>query len=292
MSRLDTQEKKMSDSGHSTYVPPTPKPNVRTDRSRPNDVDAYGYRPLEHPWGLLCPYEFMRQWRCVPLLIPTHYRHRDEQERTEWTEAGKQLIKTKEYNDGKHTARPEVHYKAIDPPVSSEYFLFPKEIQVFRHAWALVRKRRPDVVVIDGLPLPSVNKGSLFNAKYCSLFFRPWTLAKGDATVPHLSYLGLKKSSLQQELAAPKKIGKKRPAAPPAPLQDKIDWGSAWSEYVRGNVVSESAARLIKSFLLNTMAASGGAADEAESEADATEDESELPPMKVSNCSRHIRYRA
>ena len=54
-------------------MPPTPKPNVRTDRSRANDVDAYGLRPLEHPWALLSPYEFMKFWRCVPLLIPNCY---------------------------------------------------------------------------------------------------------------------------------------------------------------------------------------------------------------------------
>ena len=73
MSRLDTQENKMRESGGSTYVPPTPKPNVRTDRSRVNECDAYGLRPLEHPWALLSPYEFMKFWRCVPLLIPNCY---------------------------------------------------------------------------------------------------------------------------------------------------------------------------------------------------------------------------
>ena len=29
------------------------------------------------------------------------------------------------------------------------------------------------------------------NAKYCSLFFRPWTLLIGDVIVPNLSSLGL-----------------------------------------------------------------------------------------------------
>ena len=290
MSRCETQEKNMTDCEGKTYVPPTSRPNVRTDRSTPNDIDAYGYRPLEHPWGLLSPYEFMRQWRCVPLLIPSYYRTRKQPERTEWTEAGKQLIKTKEYKDGKHTATPGVHYEAVDPPVSDDYFLFPEETSRFRHAWALVRKRRPDVVAIDNLHLPSVNKGPVYNAKYGSLFFRPWTLFAGDATVPHLSYLCLTRASLQQELmkssghqvsGGRKRFGRKRPAAPPVSSPDKVEWASAWSEYVRGNVVSESAARFIQSFLLNTIATSGGAADEAESEADAAEDEADLPPMKV-----------
>ena len=42
-----------------TYVPPTKKPHVRTERSKPNEMDIYGFRPLQHPWKLLSPYEFL-----------------------------------------------------------------------------------------------------------------------------------------------------------------------------------------------------------------------------------------
>ena len=150
---------------------------------------------MEHPWALLSPYEFMRHWRCVPLLNPDYYRHRHELERTKWTEEGKKIKNTKEYKDGKYTVNLGVHYRAIDPPVSDEYFLYPQGTNNFCHAWALVRKRRSDVVVIDGLLPPSANKSSVDNAKYSSLFFRPWTLFSGGASVPHLSRLGLTKSS-------------------------------------------------------------------------------------------------
>jgi len=92
MNRLEQQEKNFKDFRTTTYVPPTPKPHVRTKSSRVNEMDAYGFRPLRHPWQLLCPYEFMRQWRCVPLLVPDHYRFRDEEERTEWTEKGRRFI--------------------------------------------------------------------------------------------------------------------------------------------------------------------------------------------------------
>ncbi len=37
---------------------------------------------------------------------------------------------------------------------------------------------------------------------------------------------------------------------------DKVCWNTAWDEYVRNNVVSETAPKLIQTFLLNTMAAS------------------------------------
>ena len=62
---------------------------------------------------------------------------------------------------------------------------------------------------------------------------------------------------------------------------DVVSWTKAWDEYVRGNVVSHTAAKLIERFLLNTMASSGKAADDSQSEADASEDEEELPPLKL-----------
>ena len=63
---------------------------------------------------------------------------------------------------------------------------------------------------------------------------------------------------------------------------DMISWKNDWDEYVRENVVSNAAAKLITRFLLNTMAATATAADGAQSEADASGIEDELPPMKLS----------
>ena len=92
MYRLEQQQKNFNDFKTTTYVPPTPKPYVRTKGSRVNEMDAYGFRPLRHPWQLLSPYEFMGQWRCVPLLAPDHYKFRGEEGRTEWTEKGTRFI--------------------------------------------------------------------------------------------------------------------------------------------------------------------------------------------------------
>ena len=48
---------------------------------------------------------------------------------------------------------------------------------------------------------------------------------------------------------------------------EHIHWHNAWTEYVRGHVVSVTAAALIQSFLLKTLAASGGSNDaDAQSE--------------------------
>ena len=59
-----------------TFVPPTKTPNVRTDRSSPNTMDMYGFRPLTHPWRLLSAYEFTMAWRGEPLMIPSYYSNK------------------------------------------------------------------------------------------------------------------------------------------------------------------------------------------------------------------------
>ena len=88
-----------------TYVPPARKPNVRTNNSKVNEFDAYGYRPLTYPWKLLSAYEFMQQWRCEPLLVPAEYRKFKHPARTTWTQKGTDLTKTEEYKQGRVAAR-------------------------------------------------------------------------------------------------------------------------------------------------------------------------------------------
>ena len=291
MNRLETSQNssQMRDSSVTTYVPPTRKPSARTPNSKVNEFEAYGWRPLDSPWKLLSAYEFLKQWRCEPLLAPTHYSNRNQTLRTTWTEQGKRLIKSQKYRDGDIAAKPGEHYTAVEPE-SNEYILFPENTGNFRHSWALVRKNRPDVVVIEGLSQPSVTKASVYNSQYCSLFFRPWTLFSGDPIVPHLSLLGVESNILREyyessagpsQIHAPRRLPKKTARTTVQSMSDKVNWQNAWDEYVRGNVVSITAAQLIRSFLLNTMTSSGKAEDGAQSDADAAEDESELPPLKL-----------
>ena len=65
-------------------------------------------------------------------------------------------------------------------------------------------------------------------------------------------------------------------------LLDKVFWRNAWNEYVRGNVVSEAAAKLITRFMLNTMTCSKQRDDDSDSHGDAADDEGAVPPLKLS----------
>ena len=88
--------------------------------------------------------------------------------------------------------------------------------------------------------------------------------------MPHLSLLGLSKESLgtlyggvitprskhtKSELNK-MKLMKSADNNQPSVIS-QTNWPAAWDEYVRGNVVSEASANLIRSFLLKTIAASG-----------------------------------
>ena len=108
-----------------TYVPPTKRQNVRTDRARASEFEIYGYRPLQHPWKLLSPYEFCRQWQAEALLAPSHYVNMGVSCRTQWTALGEELRHSSEYKQGNLAAKPGVHYVAVAPQ-ESEYHLFPE----------------------------------------------------------------------------------------------------------------------------------------------------------------------
>ena len=64
--------------------------------------------------------------------------------------------------------------------------------------------------------------------------------------------------------------------------QQLVDWGASWEAYVRGNVVSTSAAGLIRSFLLKTIAASGAKLDDDDSSDDeAPYEDPDIPKLKL-----------
>ena len=256
MHRLEEAQetRQMKDCSITTYVPPNKKPNVRTSKSRVNDFEAYGFRPMEHPWKLLSAYEFMQHWRCEPLLVPTHYSSRGEPARTTWTNQGAQLAKGRLYLDGKVAAKPGVHYTAVQSNTNT-YFLFPADTGSLCHSWVLVRRPRPVVVVIEGLGLPRSTRSSTYNAQYCSLFFRPWTLRVGDMIVPQFILLGMDSKVLQGWYAARGESVAERDScrlkrltrkSKPEAMSELMSWKNAWDQYVQGNIVSQSGAKLIQ----------------------------------------------
>jgi hypothetical protein len=210
-------------------------------------------------------------------------------EQTAWTEKGLEVVKTKAYKDGNDVAKPGIHFVVVAPE-GSEYYTFPEHpadiYSVFRHAWVLIRKKRPDVVIIEGLKMPSSARSDIENAKYCSLFFRPWTLLNGDVQVPHLALLGCSQTVLRQAFdvsRTPASKARKAPDPQTHSVQEHVQWHTTWNAYVRGHVVSHTAAQLIQSFLLKTLAVSGGHENNDEhSEADKSDEDTDVLPLRLS----------
>ena len=106
--------------------------------------------------------------------------------------------------------------------------------------------------------MPNPGRKAEENAKYCSIFFRPWTLlSSSDVDVPHLHHLGVSLATLRTAYTpsqSPKKARTQAEDLGTLRKEDLRQWPRAWEEYIRGEVVSQHCARLIQTFLTNTMA--------------------------------------
>ena len=86
---------------------------------------------------------------------------------------------------------------------------------------------------------------------------------------PRLALLGCERTVLQQVYEVDREpVAKSSKGLATHSPQQHAQWHATWNAYVRGRVVSYVAAELIQSFLLKTLAASGGQQnDDANSEA-------------------------
>ena len=276
------------------FVMPAASPKIAKPSKhwKPNEYFAYGFRPRDRngAFWLLSAYEFLRDWCCVPLLPPDQYP-KGTTPRTKWTQKGRELSKTPAYKEGiaaSAVPMPWEHF-VLDEEVAGEarrqgvYYTFPEyggkdEIseettayRKYRHSCVLERKKRPDVVIIEGLRRPSAKATKTYNSQYQSLFFRPWTLHYGCAEVPHLKLLGLPQTSLTRvyKMLTTVQDDPGDNVSSKTKISEDVDWTTSWENYVRGHVVSERAAAYIKTFLLQTQV--GGGDDNEE------EDEDNIP---------------
>ena len=131
--------------------------------------------------------------------------------------------------------------------------------------------------------MPRPGRGVEGNAKYCLLFFRPWTLVSEFACpdVLHITNLGNAAqqgalADLDARTARRRAVGKQQDRT--VGVAPRLNFAAAWENYIRGSVVSKHAQRLITQLLLNTMARNAGD-DEDHDEADPSDEDLEIPKM-------------
>ena len=131
----------------------------------------------------------------------------------------------------------------VDDP---DYLTFPDHplMARFRHEWIMVRQRRPRVPVFADGKMPRANMQEEEKARLCNLFFRPWSLCADFAAVPHVPHM------LQLPLY-PEPVVRRRKRQKSKPEQEATEpaWTSSWARFIRGNIPSEHAARIIRRFL-------------------------------------------
>ena len=132
----------------------------------------------------------------------------------------------------------------------------------------MVPNPRPNVPVFTKARMPKADMPDDEKGRLCSLYFRPWTLCKDFEVIPHVPHM--LEMTMYPEPAVRKRKRAKRKAAPE---EAGASWAHSWARYIRGNVVSDHAARLIRRFLSLTLARRCGdnaqnSDDEAMSEKD------------------------
>ena len=117
-------------------------------------------------------------------------------------------------------------------PNIQDIVIFPQKdvLERFRHQWILKRSR-PHVPRPEATPLPTRGMPPEYRAMLQNVYLRPWTLDQSEATdrVPYICDLDVCATGVRCHR-------------------------KAWRKYVRGNIVSDFAARIIKIFLLAVMA--------------------------------------
>ena len=111
--------------------------------------------------------------------------------------------------------------------------------------------------------MPAPSRDPEDNAKYFSVFFRPWTLLREQTRLPHLGDVGISATDASKELS-----------------KRKRSFVQSWEEYKNGNVVSETAAQLIRSIVTKTLACKAQPDGEM-SEADGSDVDNEIAPLTI-----------
>ena len=221
----------------------------------------YGYRGPDARCFHMCPWEFWMHWDPVRLEAPCFYK---DDALTVWTVEGLRAYMDFKEDDSIEFV-PGVHFLPLEPPPDDgfEYVVLPAisgehaaRMQSFRAHWILRRAQRPYVMAPTASPIPRKNHGKEQRARICSVYWRPWILHSAWATaqVPLIQHL----NRLDQEVQVPQwnpgkrnKPGKKAVVSYTSLQWQLVGFRVAWRNYVRGNIVSESAAYLIRNFLMS-----------------------------------------
>ena len=128
------------------------------------------------------------------------------------------------------------------------YPQIPGDVQLNR-SWYMQPRKIPMVPAPTGSPRPEHESDTNKKARLYSICLRPWVLDKTLATkeVPHIADLDLwTESGCPGHIIRHRLWGKQ---SPHKMIQPRRSFSEAWRNYIRGNVVSRHAQRIIVQFM-------------------------------------------
>jgi len=251
-------------------VMPVQRPDQQKRNACPIAWTAlYGYRGTDPRVYHMSPWELWTHWDPVRLQAPCFYK---EYPLTRWTEMGAQLFRERKAGEDV-VFRPGLDFHPVSEPPNDghSYVVLPRiagphaeRMECFRAEWILRRASRPCVVAPTSTPLPSNSQSKEQRARICSVYWRPWVFHEAWASreVPRITEL----NRICRDVAHPEHVPGKRARckSTTATRSELVGFRAAWKHYVRGNIVSESAAQLIRNFLTACIAYTGQEEDEDE----------------------------
>ena len=114
-----------------------------------------------------------------------------------------------------------------------------------RNKWYMRRRLRAVVPAPSNTPMPDKQPNAESKARLYSLYLRPWVLDSGVATeeVPHLSQLDVVPNKRHDGMR--RRVFRKQPEH----SDQGRSYADAWHWYIRGNVVTKHACKLITQFM-------------------------------------------
>ena len=234
--------------------------------------DLYGWRGCnKHNPGvfLLSPWEFVQRWDIKHLPDPS-----DSRKLSVWKDPEAQT----EYEPN---VEKESNVILFFPDIPGDFQL--------RDKFFLQKRKAPIAPAALNAPLPHKQKTKEQRCKVLSLYFRPWTLDHAEATddVVHITQLNVRKretaDACTQRMHRRRVRGKQN--APDGYGLPARSFRDAWTEYIRGNIVTKTAAQIIKQVMLTCCGTEpAGDEEDDEEQVNATKvapDENRLPLERI-----------
>ena len=185
---------------------------------------------------------------------PDWYTQRGRTPWTQWTESGLDY-KMRLAEDRENTlpaAKPRVHFRVIESTKDSPYVAYPDapETQEARHRWVLLRQSIPKVPQPSRTPLLRKTMDAEERGRILSVYLRPWTLLRHQATV-HVPFLSDLNVVITTALPYRRRVSSKATVA--ASPTARRSFAIAWEDYQKHHIVSKHALKLIRNFMLTQM---------------------------------------